>query len=256
MAYGLTQSMRLTKASSEYATIADNTSLSIPGDDLTIEFWVKMKETLSSAGRWMVVKSTGNTTNREYEIVYQNFGTAQLGFYFFTGGVPTNFFESICNYTLTEDTWFHVAITVDVSAAASSKANWYINGVLQSSTGTNYGTGATVIYDGTSALRIGQSDPVTAGYYPDAQFSLIRIWDVIRTGTEISTNMCNVLGATTNLQAEWTLDNTYADNSGNGNTLTGINTPTFIADVPSTCGTVAASLSPTGAAYSQGLTVY
>lgn len=238
MAYGLTQSMRLTKASSQYASIADNASLSFSGSDtITIEFWVKMKETLSSAGRWMVVKSTGNTTNREYEVVYQNFGTAQLGFYIFTSGTPTNFFESICNYTLTADTWFHVAVTCDVpSGTASTKSKWYINGVLQSSTGTNYGTGCTAMFNGTSACRIGQSDPVTAGYYPDAQFSLVRIWKVVRTGTEIADNMCNVLGATTSLQAEWTLNNSYNDNSGNGNTLSGVNTPTFVTDTPSTCG--------------------
>ena len=237
MAYGLTQSMRLTKASSQYASIADNASLSFSGSDsITIEFWVKMKETLSSAGRWMVSKSSGNISNREYEVVYQNFGTAQLAFYIFTSGTTTNYFESKCNYTLTADTWYHVALTCNVpSTTLSTKAKWYINGVLQSATNTNTGTGCTSIYNGTSACRVGQSDPVTAGYYPDAEFSLVRIWKTERSGTDIANNMCNVLGATTNLQAEWTLDNVYTDNSGNGNTLSGVNTPTFVTDTPSTC---------------------
>jgi len=242
MAYGLTQSMRLTKASSEYATIADNSSLSFSGTDtITIEFWVKMKETLSNpAGRWMILKSTGNTTNREYETSYEDFGTKQLVFRIFTSGTPTNFFTSILSYALTIDTWFHVAVTCDVpSTTLATKAKWYIDGVSQSVTNTNTGTGCTAMFNGTSAFRIGQSDPVTAGYYPDAQFSLVRIWKTVRTASEINDNKCNVLGTTTSLQAEWTLDNVYTDNSGNGNTLTGVNTPTFVSDVPSTCGAAA-----------------
>lgn len=239
MAYGLTKSMRLTKASSQYASIADNASLSFSGTDtITIEFWVKMKETLTNPnGRWMINKSSGNTTNREYETSYENFGTKQLVFRIFTGGTPTNFFTSILNYDLTIDTWFHVAVTCNVpSTTLSTKANWYIDGVSQTVSNSNNGTGCTAIFNGVSACRIGQSDPVTAGYYPDAQFSLVRIWKTVRTGTEISDNMCNVLGPTTNLSAEWTLDNVYTDNSGNGNTLSGVNTPTFVTDTPSTCG--------------------
>lgn len=238
MAYGLTQSMRLTKASSQYASAADSASLS-PTGNLTIEFWVKMKETLSSGNaRCMVIKSTLASTNRSYELLYQNVGgTNRLYFYIFTGGVPTNFFEGRIDKTLTEDSWIHVAMICTTANAAATKLEWVFDGTSAGNgTGTNTGTGCTAIYDGTSACRIGQSDPVTTGYYPDAQFSLVRIWSEARTPTQINDNKCSVLGSTSNLGAEWTLDNVYTDNSGNSNTLSGVNTPTFITDTPSTCG--------------------
>lgn len=237
MAYGLTQSLRLTGASSEYTSIADNASLSITGN-ITIEFWVKLNETLSSGQyRALVVKSNLGASNRGYELLYGNVGgVPKLLFYFFTGGLPTNFFEGTLNQTLTSGTWYHIAMTCTVAAAAASKMQWYINGVSQGSgTGTNFGSGATAIFDSTLAFRIGQSDPVVAGYYPDANFSLVRIWDTIRSSGDISANMCNVLGSTANLKAEWTFNGTYLDNSGNGNTLTGINTPTAETTLPSFC---------------------
>lgn len=238
MAYGLTKSMRLTAASSQYASAADSASLSVTGN-LTIEFWIKMKETLGSgAARCLVVKSTLASTQRSYELVYQNVGgTNRLYFSIFTGGTPTNFYENYINKTLTADTWYHVAMICTTANAAATKVEWVFDGTSAGNgTGTDTGTGCTAIYDGTKACRIGQSDAVTAGYYPDAQFSLVRIWAEARTATQINTNKCSVLGATTNLAAEWTLDNVYTDNSGNSNTLTGSGTPTFITDTPSTCG--------------------
>jgi hypothetical protein len=230
--------MQLDNASSEYATIADNASVSVTGD-ITIEFWIKMTETLSSGQfRALVLKSSLGASNRSYETLYGNVGgTPRLFFYIFPANNVTNFFEGYINKTLTSGTWFHVAVTCDVSAAAASKLQWYFDGVSAGSgTGTNTGTGATSIYDSTAAFRIGQADPVTANYYPDAQFSLVRLWSTIRSGTDITDNICEVLGSTADLRGEWTLDNTYNDNSGNSNTLSGVNTPTFVSDVPSTCG--------------------
>lgn len=58
------------------------------------------------------------------------------------------------------------------------------------------------------------------------------MWNVKRTGAEILANMYTILGATTNLVAEWVLDNSYSDNSGNSLTLTGVGSPTFATDCP------------------------
>jgi len=245
MAYGLTQSMRLTMASSEYATIADNASLSITGD-LTIEAWIKIKSTpANNTNMSLFIKSTVGASNRSYEFWYTNeSGVLKLRFYFFSAGTPTNYYGNVITYTLPVDTWVHVALICDVSAAAASKVEWVIDGVSQGNgTGTDAGSGATSIYNGTAAFRIGQADPVIAGWYPDAQFSLVRVWSTLRSVSDIAANKCNVLGSTTNLQAEWTLDNTYNDNSGNSNTLTGVNTPTFVTDVPATC--VVSTFTPT-----------
>lgn len=237
MAYGLTNSMRLTRANSEYATAADSASVSVTGD-ITIEFWIKIKSQVASGTGWfLVMKSTAGSSNRSYELTYEYYGANPiLQMRIFAAGTPSNFWTGFITKTLTIDQWYHIAVSVDVSAAAASKAEWVIDGVSEGvGTGANTGSGSTSIHDNATAFRIGQSDPVNAGFYPDAQFSLVRLWSTLRTATQINANKCEVLGSTANLSGEWTLDNNYNDNSGNSNTLSGINTPTFEVDVPSTC---------------------
>lgn len=252
MAYGLTQSMRLTRADSEYATISDNASLSITGD-LTIEFWIKIKSQIGTNGNWeLIAKSTAGANNRSYEVDYLDTGgTKTLRLLIFPTSTLSRFYFNTIVKTLTVDTWEHIAVKVDVSA--TNKVEWLFDGV-SAGNGTNNVVGAatTSIFDGTQAFRIGQSDPVTSILYPDAQFSLVRVWNTLRSNTDIADNICNVLGPTSNLQAEWTLDNTYNDNSGNGNHLTGINTPTFVSDVPSVCGG-GGGVTPNAIAFAGGL---
>ena len=241
MAYGLTQSINFSSASSEYAAMTtDSTSLSVSGaSDITLEGWFKITAQPSTgAAYFLIYKSTGAANNRGYELNYEDqSGTKVLTARFFQGGTPSNFWTGSCTYTLTTDTWFHIAVSIDVSATVGSKCVFYINGVSQTKSEANNGSGATAIYDGTAPFSIGQSVPVLAlpQYYSNMNASLVRVWSTIRSSSDIADNMCNVLGSTTNLQGEFTLDNTYADNSGNSNTLTGYNTPTFVSDVPSVC---------------------
>lgn len=241
MAYGLTESINFASASSEYAAMgADSASLSVTGtDDITLEGWFNItSQPATGASYFLIWKSTGAASNRGYELNYEDqAGTKVLTARFFAGGGVTNFWTGSCTYTLTTDVWYHIAVTIDVSASVNSKCVFYVNGVSQSKSEANTGTGATAIFDSTTPFSIGQSIPVLAlpQYYSNMNVSLVRVWNTIRSGTDIADNMCNVLGPTTNLQGEWTFGNTYVDTSGNGNTLSGVNTPTFIADLPSTC---------------------
>lgn len=243
MAYGLTKSVLLAKASSQYLTAADSTSLSVTGD-LTIEGWFKITSLPSSGTATPMVFKGDYNIHNQYQLMYLNEGgTPKIFVRIFASDGNTNFCSSKFTYTLTTGTWFHVAVVVTVANAIATKFELFINGVSQGN-GTTAITGTvTSIYDGTQALRIGQSDPVVGvtDYYLDAGVSLVRIWAEARSGANISANMCNVLGSTTNLKAEWTLDNVLTDNSGNSNTLTNVNTATFPTDTPSTC----ASTGPT-----------
>lgn len=226
----------------------DSATLSVTGtDDLTLEGSFKINTQPSTNSAYFLIwKSTGAANNRGYELNYEDqAGTKVLTVRFFTGGLPTNHWTGSCTYTLTTGTWFHVAVTIDVSATVGSKCVFYINGVSQSKSEANTGTGATSIFDSTAPFSIGQSIPVLAlpQYYSNMNVSLVRVWNTIRSSSDIADNICNVLGSTTNLQGEFTLDNVYTDNSGNGNTLTGYNTPAFQSDVPSTCSVGSATQS-------------
>lgn len=244
MSYGLTKSALLAKSSSQYLTATDSTSLS-PTGNMTIEGWFKITSLPGSGvGVPMVFKGDYNTDNA-YQLMYLNDGgTPKIHARIFAGAGNSNYADSKFTYTLTTGTWIHVGMIIKPANSTATKFELVINGVSQGN-GTASLTGTvSSIYDNGKALRIGQSDPVVGvtDYYLDSGVSLVRIWSEARTPTQISDNMCNVLGATTNLGAEWTLDNVLTDNSGNSNTLTNVNSVTFPTDTPSTCAITSASM--------------
>lgn len=228
MAYGLTQSADLESGSSQYFSRADTASLSITSS-ITLEGWIKI-ESLSSQ-QFLCTKQDGGS-NRSWQ-----FQIAQSGAnYFLTGYVSedndadiTSEATGTTNMSAYTGQWVHVAFAWN---PADSGPRIYINGVEESySVRTD---AASSMYDGGSTIRLGaiQSTPML---FFDGRMNLWRIWSTARSQSDISANLCNVLGSTTNLAAEWTLNNTLNDNSGNSNTLTNNNSITFGSDVPAFC---------------------
>ena len=61
----------------------------------------------------------------------------------------------------------------------------------------------------------------------------VRLWSVVRTGTEINNNKSiQLLGTETNLNAYWRLNNNLVDKTANGNTLTNNGSAVFSTDTP------------------------
>ena len=125
--------------------------------------------------------------------------------------------------------WYHVAVT---RVSATGVVKIYVDGTeVASATGN---TGATA--SSTSALTIGNFASDTTNLPFDGRISLVRVWNVVRTATQISDNKCTVYGtATTNMQGEWSLNDVLTDASGNASTLTNSGAVVFAADVPSVC---------------------
>lgn len=224
MAYGLTKSLELNSASTEYATANDSASLSITGN-LTMEGWVYLLSAPGSGVQYTFgAKYTSTGNQRGYSFYYyNNAGTLQLGFT--NSSTGANAAAATLNYTLSTTTWTHVAM---VYTASTGNVEFFVGG---SSVGT--GSGAlTSIFDNTALFQLGREN---TGNYFDGYLNLFRVWSTTRTGTQINNEKCNVLGSTANLSAEWTLDNVYTDNSGNSNTLTAVNSPVFVTSTPSTC---------------------
>lgn len=227
MAYGLTQSIDFEASSSQYASILDasQTGLDLT-TDFTLEGWIKLESMPGSFDYAMISKflNTGNQRSYAFE-VFDDAGTTRFQGYVSADGTTGN--SHRVAVTMSTATWYHVAFTYDVSAGTSE---FFQDGT---SLGT-VGSGVTSIFNSTARVQIsGLNGP--AALYMDGKQSLWRVWSTIRTQAQISANMCSVLGATTDLQAEWTFDNVYTDNSGNSNTLTATGSPVFSADVPSTC---------------------
>lgn len=124
---------------------------------------------------------------------------------------------------LFNNTWAHIAITYD-----GSNLRTYLNGVL---TNTQAVTGTITHSNNGFFLGTNQG----SFNFWNGKMSMVRVWTVTRSAGQLLAAMCAPLGATTGLAAEWTLDGSLLDNSGNGNTLTDHGSVAFTTDTPPFC---------------------
>lgn len=228
MAYGLTQSVDLEASSSQYLSRSDTASLSITGA-ITMEGWIKI-ESLGSNQFLCSKQNSGSTRSWQFQIGDVG-GVKKLTGYVSqdANGNTTSDCTGTVDMTAYIGVWCHVAFVWDVTNAPTI----YLNGVDISSGQIN---NASSINDSNSSILLGAIQ--VNQFLFDGRMSLWRIWSTARSQAQIAAGMCSVLGSTSNLAAEWTLDNTLADNSGNSNTLSNNGSATFGADVPTVCTVV------------------
>jgi len=210
-----THSLDLEASSSQYASITDasQTGLDITGD-ITIEAWIKLESDSSSYS--IVSKQDGSENG--YALTYQ--GGSNDRFVFGVSGT-----NKLSYTTLSTETWYHIASVYDASAGTN---DIYVNGVaLTRMTGL-----PTSITDTTADFKFGKS---TYDGYFDGLIDEVRVWNDIRTVTEIADNYeRELVGNEANLQGYWRLNNNYLDETSNNNDLTASGSPVFSTDVPFT----------------------
>lgn len=137
------------------------------------------------------------------------------------------------------NTWFHLAWTYDGTRTPRSKL--YIDGTEPLVYTSQSGTTAAA-YDSSGALAFGggtrtsgspgQGNAVNANYF-NGYLSNCRVWNVARSQSDINNYKCTYIASDTGLVAAWSLNNVYTDGTGNGNTLTPVNSPVFVGSNPS-----------------------
>jgi len=215
-----THSLDLERSSSQYAWKDEPANLDITGD-LTIEAWIKM-ESLNAATPIVMMGTTGET---EADNVLYNFRVNDSGVLsvLWEYGSGSNEAANRAAADITTGTWYHVAIVRDVS---ENDVLFYVNGVLKETVSyTNDPTGGA-----NGDLYVGTE--LGANYF-DGKIDDLRIWNDVRTQSEIQANMRKqLLGSESNLVGYWRFNNSYADETSNSNNLTPINSPVFSTDVP------------------------
>ncbi len=212
----LFDSLDLEASSSQYAGIADTALLDITGD-ITLECWFRPESGPAAVSHQLMTKYGNDAGTRSYRL---HLNTTTLRLQMNTAGT-----EVSVTWNYVPNTWYHVAVTREQS---SGDTKFYIDAVQQGSTQTL--AAGTAFENSTAGFNIGALHAAAA--YADGKFSVARLWNVVRTQSQIADNMELILGPTTNLIGEWTLNDTYADNSGNGLTLTSSGAPVFDSDVP------------------------
>lgn len=207
-----TQCMDLESGSSQYASRASGSLTGITfTDDFTIEFWAK-PESYHTADRMFVSRLDAAANNGFF---FQQKDTGQLRLSARNaGGANERYIESYQSIEL--DKWSHIAAHLDMSAGTGKV---YINGVdVPAAFGTG-GTNPTSLVQGGD-LHIGNFTSNTQ--YFDGKLSDVRIWNVVRTATQIRDNMNQQLvGNETNLVGYWKLAGNLNDSTSNANNLTG-----------------------------------
>lgn len=214
-----TYALDLESGSSQYASIADTASLSITGD-MSGEAWIKL-ESDTGANQTIFSKWTDNGNQRGY-ILRIGSGLTSLNFIASDTGADPTVSTSTISYTFSTGTWYHVAFAYDASAGS---VDFYVNGIQQGTTQTG---ARTSLYDNTSAFAIGTRFSTVATEFFDGVIDDVRVWNDIRTATEIRGNYKRELvGNETNLVGYWKLNNDYTDETSNANDLTASGSPVF-----------------------------
>lgn len=223
-----THSLDLESGSSQYASIADASQVGLDlAGDFTIEAWWKPENITSDS----FIINKGDFTGAT--IQYMLFWAGSDGLYLRVSDDGTNAGTHAITWKTTGGInvgeWQHIAVTFSISGET---ATCYINGQSVTFTKTAGTTIGASLYNGAAAVRVGARDNGGVGSYLDGLLKDLRVFSDIRTQAEIiaDARTQNVVDA--NLKAEWNFNNAYTDSSGNGNTLTAVNTPVFSTDIP------------------------
>lgn len=197
-----THSIDLEWSSSQSLSAADASAFDISGN-MTIEAWIKRE---STGGQTLVCKMNGDggSSVRSYCLALELTGSNAIDFLVSNG--TTHQWGSV-SQSIATGAWHHVAV---VYTASAGTAEFFYDG---SSLGTATGY-PTTVNNTSEAFRIGGD-----GF--DGLIDDIRLWNVARSGTEITDDKSRELnGNETGLVGYWKLNNSLADTSASGNTLT------------------------------------
>jgi len=193
-----TEVAEFTLANSSYLSLNDTASLSLTSD-FTFEVWARFKNTPSNGNAYTLISKFNDIGTPNYTYIWQlrNTGSLQTWMNYSADGSSTG--PVGVNWTPTTLTWYHMALTFK---ASTKKLNFYINGSQQ---GTEQTGSFGSIFDNNKPFSLGAWDvDGTLSDKSDMQLTEVRIWNIVRTQTEISNNKdAHLTGSETGLVSYW-----------------------------------------------------
>lgn len=222
-----THSVDITPSNS-YVLVPDSVSIDITGS-ITLEGWFKFSSLPGNAQAQTLMSRWDNTGPYDtflWQIV-NTAGVYSLEF-LFVGNIGTDDLSVNFLSTPSAGVWYHLAMTW---STATKQIITYVNGVSQgtSSAGANASITNTVASLYIGVFKDGSGNPANK---VTGLIDEIRMWNVVRSATEISANYRKQIGTDANMKLNLRFNNDYTDNSGNSNTGSGINSPVFSRNVP------------------------
>jgi hypothetical protein len=196
-------------ASSQYLSAADSASLSLSGD-FTIEFWIKFNSLPATGQSYAIVSKTDfdvSNNNKAFRVDFEKNAldvTRLVAEINETGNDTTRDLVRY-NWAPDLDTWYHVAVTCDISQASATTFEIFINGSSVGNGTMAVSGNCASINNSTEPLHLGRArNGASYIQYGDFKLDDIRIWNDIRTPTEIANNYnVELVGNEANLVTYW-----------------------------------------------------
>lgn len=232
-----TASLDLDQGSSQaaYVTNADKTNINVPGDKLTLEFWLKF---VVHVGTQVFAGVFDFAANEESFAAYYALSAGdQMRFRLENAAGAQDYVQ--WSLTPTAGVWEHWAFVWDGAlTVATGSMKLYKNGVDQGAPAQLTVNNITALKNSTSPWVVGAfgdsgaQEPGSDFY--DGQIDEMRLWHTARTQPEIADNMSKQLsGAEPGLVAYYRYNGDLLDRTANANDATPFNGPlVFPADVP------------------------
>lgn len=232
-----TAALKLVAANNQYAYITDAAQTYLDeGSDLTIELWVKFNSVPSNGQLFSLVSKYNTGSNQR-----------SYGIFYVTDNSYGNYLEMTASnngsnrdsirflWTPELNTWYHIAITFDVSQAAETESELFINGISQGNGAVVLDGKITSIYNSNANFAIGAwylSGNAT-GFF-DGSIDEVRIWSYVRSSSQILDNLNTEINpdGLEGLDGYWRFNETALDEASGNNHLTLSGSPIYDSDVP------------------------
>lgn len=192
-------------SSSQYLSIADASQTGLDlSTDFTFEAWIRLEQLPSTAGATFTILAKDDVgVSRSYFFGIESALNKLKCNFFSDNTTRTDFVMDEAFDAGDLGVWIHVAAVADISA---SSIIFYKNGVLMA--GTTVIASSTTIQNGTAPFTVGgrlsSSSPEA---FFDGQLDEVRVWNDIRTGTEIANNyQIELVGNEANLVAYYAFE--------------------------------------------------
>jgi len=230
-----THSIRFTRSSNQRAVITDaaQTGLDL-SSPFTLETWIKAVGEVGNADRWNICNKYDSGSNkRSYLWWFTEEGSSEYRNWVLVSETGAGTYDGLyCRPAQLSSNWHHYAVTYDQSLSMPDSFKFYVDGVLLTDKVITHDNSPTAIYNSDVDFEVGGNGYLGSNYAANFQLDELRVWSVVRSQSEIQGLMnSQAVGNEAGLVSCWHFDNNLLDaNTTNGNDLTAVNGPTFVAD--------------------------
>ncbi len=186
-------------------------------DQITVEAWVKVNNGPTTSSVNPEQEADFILSRQDDWQVYVEYLNGQL---YFSGRIRQHYVGSwpkVSSSAINEGTWYHVAMTAN-SASSSGQLKLYINGVLVDTENYSVSSSSQGLTNTNHEIAIGAFDDAASRNF-NGEVSDFRLWNDVRTQSEISSNLNQAISTDSSLLLYHKINEgsgtTINDSSGN-----------------------------------------